>query len=54
MKDSDNIDDDKTILTDAIIMLANTFKQSGCNPLKKIEVDQPTFDKMLENQSNYI
>lgn len=28
-------------------MLANTFKQAGCNPPKKIEVDQLTFDKML-------
>jgi hypothetical protein len=47
MKDSENIDDYKSILIDAVIMLANTFKQAGCNPPKKIEVDQQTFDKML-------
>jgi hypothetical protein len=44
---SENIDDYKSILIDAVIMLADTFKQSGCNPPKKIEVDQLTFDKML-------
>jgi hypothetical protein len=36
-EDSDNIDDYKSILTDAIIMLAITFKQSGCNPPKRLK-----------------
>ncbi|MDQ3869524.1 MAG: hypothetical protein M3250_08200 [Thermoproteota archaeon] len=47
MEDSNNIDDYKSIIIDAVIMLANTFKQAGYNPPKKIEVDQLTFDKML-------
>jgi hypothetical protein len=38
---------DEGILTNAIIALASTFKQAGCNPPIKIEVDQSTFDKIL-------
>ena len=35
------------ILTDALITLANAFKEAGLNPPRKIEVDRPTFDKLL-------
>ena len=37
----------KSILTDAVITLANVFKEAGCNPPSKIEVDSQTFDKLL-------
>jgi hypothetical protein len=37
----------KSILTDAIISLANVFKEAGCDPPTKIEVDSQTFDKLL-------
>jgi hypothetical protein len=34
-------------LTDAVITLANIFKESGYDPPSKIEVDSQTFDKLL-------
>jgi hypothetical protein len=37
----------KSILTDAIISLANVFKEAGFDPPSKIEVDSQTFDKLL-------
>jgi len=37
----------KSILTDAVITLANVFKEAGCDPPSKIEVDSQTFDKLL-------
>ena len=37
----------RSVLTDALIALANVFKEAGLNPPKKIEVDRPTFDKLL-------
>jgi hypothetical protein len=37
----------KTILSNAIIVLANAFRESGYNPPSKIEVDSQTFDKIL-------
>jgi hypothetical protein len=37
----------KSILTDAIISLANVFKEAGFDPPTKIEVDSQTFDKLL-------
>ena len=37
----------KSVLTDAIISLANVFKEAGFNPPTKIEVDSQTFDKLL-------
>lgn len=37
----------KSILTDAIISLAKVFKEAGCDPPTKIEVDSQTFDKLL-------
>ena len=37
----------KSILTDAIISLAKVFKETGCDPPTKIEVDSQTFDKLL-------
>ncbi|HJT47141.1 MAG TPA: hypothetical protein VJ729_03075 [Nitrososphaeraceae archaeon] len=43
----------KTILSDAIIVLANAFRESGYNPPSKIEVDSQTFDKILAKQWNY-
>jgi hypothetical protein len=42
---SDNIA--RSVLTDALIALVNVFKEAGSNPPKKIEVDRPTFDKLL-------
>jgi hypothetical protein len=42
---SDNIA--RSVLTDALIALVNVFKEAGMNPPKKIEVDRPTFDKLL-------
>jgi len=42
---SDNIA--RNVLTDALITLANVFKEAGLNPTRKIEVDRPTFDKLL-------
>jgi hypothetical protein len=37
----------RSVLTDALITLANVFKEAGLNPPRKIEVDRPTFDKLL-------
>ena len=37
----------KSILTDAVIALANVFKEAGYDPPSKIEVDSQTFDKLL-------
>ena len=37
----------RSVLTDAIIALANSFKENGFNPPVRIEVDQLTFDKLL-------
>jgi isopenicillin N synthase-like dioxygenase len=37
----------RSVLTDTIIALANSFKENGFNPPVRIEVDQPTFDKLL-------
>jgi hypothetical protein len=37
----------ESILSDAIITLANAFKEAGYNPPIKIEVDSQTFDKLL-------
>ena len=37
----------RSVLTDALISLANTFKEAGSNPPKKIVVDKPTFDRLL-------
>jgi isopenicillin N synthase-like dioxygenase len=37
----------RSALTDAIIALANSFKENGFNPPVRIEVDQLTFDKLL-------
>ena len=37
----------KTILSNAIIVLANAFRESGYNPPSKIEVDSQSFDKLL-------
>jgi hypothetical protein len=37
----------RSALTDAIIALANSFKENRFNPPVRIEVDQPTFDKLL-------
>jgi hypothetical protein len=37
----------QSILIDAIVALANTFKEAGYNPPSKLEVDSQTFDKML-------
>jgi hypothetical protein len=37
----------KTILSDALIVLANAFRESGYNSPSKIEVDSRTFDKIL-------
>ncbi len=37
----------KTILSNALIVLANAFRESGYNPPSKIEVDSQTFDKIL-------
>ena len=36
-----------SVLTDSLITLAHAFKEAGVNPPKKIEVDSPTFDKLL-------
>jgi hypothetical protein len=38
---------DRSILTDAVISLANTFKEAGSNPPIMIQVDKNTFDKLL-------
>jgi hypothetical protein len=37
----------QSILIDAIITLANVFKEAGYDPPSKIEVDYQTFDKLL-------
>ncbi len=37
----------RSALTDSIIALANSFKENGFNPPVAIEVDQPTFNKLL-------
>ena len=37
----------QSILSDAIITLANAFKEAGYNPPNKVEVDSQTFDKQL-------
>ena len=37
----------RNVLTDALITLANVFKEAGMTPPRKIEVDRPTFDKLL-------
>lgn len=37
----------QSILSDAIITLANVFKEAGYNPPSKIEVNSQTFDKLL-------
>jgi len=37
----------KSVLTDAVITLANVFKEAGYDPPSKIEVDSQTFDKLL-------
>ena len=37
----------RSALTDTIIALANSFKENGFNPPVRIEVDQPTFNKLL-------
>jgi hypothetical protein len=37
----------RSVLTDTIIALANSFKENGFNPPVRIEVDQLTFDKLL-------
>ena len=37
----------KSVLTDAIISLANVFKEAGFDPPTKIQVDSQTFDKLL-------
>jgi hypothetical protein len=42
---SDNLA--RSVLTDALITLAHAFKEAGLNPPKKIQVDRPTFDKLL-------
>src|SRR6266567_5691283 len=42
---SDNIA--RNVLTHALFSLANAFKEAGLNPPRKIEVDRPTFDKLL-------
>jgi broad-specificity NMP kinase len=36
-----------TILSNALIVLANAFRESGYNPPSKIEVDSQIFDKIL-------
>jgi hypothetical protein len=37
----------QSILSNAIITLANAFREVGYNPPSKIEVDSQTFDKLL-------
>ena len=37
----------QSVLSNAIIKLANAFKEAGYNPPSKIEVDSQTFDKLL-------
>ena len=37
----------RSMLTDAVITLANTFKEAGFNSPVMIEVDKQTFDKLL-------
>src|SRR5919109_1425706 len=37
----------RSVLTDTIIALANSFKENGFNPPVRIEVDQLTFNKLL-------
>jgi hypothetical protein len=37
----------ESVLSNAIIKLANAFKEAGYNPPSKIEVDSQTFDKLL-------
>ena len=36
-----------SVLTDSLITSAHAFKEAGVNPPKKIEVDSPTFAKLL-------
>jgi hypothetical protein len=43
----------KNILSNALIVLANAFRESGYNPPSKIEVDSQTFDKILAEAWNY-
>jgi hypothetical protein len=44
---SESIDSGQRILIDSIITLANAFKEAGCSPPRKLEVDSQTFDKLL-------
>ena len=37
----------QSVLSNAIIKLANAFREAGYNPPAKIEVDSQTFDKLL-------
>ena len=37
----------QSVLSNAIIKLANAFRDAGYNPPSKIEVDSQTFDKLL-------
>ena len=37
----------QSVLSNAIIKLANAFREAGYNPPSKIEVDSQTFDKLL-------
>jgi len=37
----------QSVLSNAIIKLANAFREAGYNPPSKIEVDSQTFDKPL-------
>jgi hypothetical protein len=37
----------QSMLSNAIITLANAFREAGYNPPNKIEVDSQTFDKLL-------
>jgi hypothetical protein len=37
----------QSVLSNAIIKLANAFREAGYNPPGKIEVDSQTFDKLL-------
>jgi hypothetical protein len=37
----------QSVLSNAIIKLANAFREAGYNPPRRIEVDSQTFDKLL-------
>ena len=37
----------QSVLSNAIIKLANAFREAGYNPPSNIEVDSQTFDKLL-------